>query len=53
MSDQKPEPSLVFPQLRSLHSGERLRVRGTIRKIDTLSIELEITELLLGQSASV
>ena len=40
-------PLTQYPQLRSLRSGERLRVRGTIRKIDVLFIELEIQELLL------
>jgi len=34
-----------YPQLRSLRSGERIQVRGRIRKIDTLSIELEIRDL--------
>ncbi len=38
-----------YPQLRSLRSGERLRVRGTIRKIDQLFIELDISKLVFAQ----
>lgn len=36
------------PELRSLHSGEQIRVRGRIRKIDNLSIELEINQLVFA-----
>ena len=36
-----------YPWLRSLHADEVVRVRGRIHTIDTLSIELEISELLL------
>lgn len=42
-----------YPQLRSLHSDERLRVRGTIRKIDQLFIELDISKLVFAQSTHV
>lgn len=42
-------PLSRYPQLRSMRAGERLRVRGTIRKIDTLFIELDISELVLAQ----
>ena len=39
-------PLSEYPQLRSTQAGAQLRVCGTIRKIDTLSVGLEITELL-------
>ena len=39
-----------YPQLRATRAGSPLRIRGTIRKITTLSIELEIAELLLAQT---
>ena len=42
-----------YPQLRALRSGERLRVRGTIRKIDQLFIELDIIKLVFTQPAPV
>jgi hypothetical protein len=38
-----------YPWLKSLHADEPVRVRGRIRKIDTMSIELEISELLLDR----
>ena len=37
-----------YPRLKSMRAGESLRVRGTIRKIDTLCIELEIRDLVLA-----
>ena len=37
-----------YPQLRSMQVGEPLHVRGKIHEINTLIIELEITNLLLG-----
>ena len=39
-----------YPRLRMMRPGEPLRIRGTIRKIDALSIELEITELQFAQA---
>lgn len=36
-----------YPRLRSMQPREALRVRGAIRKIDSLCIELEISELSL------
>ena len=42
-------PLADYPQLRQLRVGERLRVRGTIRKIDTLSIELDIGKIIFAQ----
>ena len=36
-----------YPWLKSLHADEAVRVRGRIRNIDAMSIELEIGELLL------
>ena len=36
-----------YPWLRSLHADEAVRVRGRIRNIDTMSIELDISDLLL------
>jgi len=41
-----------YPQLRALRSGERLRVRGTIRKIDQLFIELDISKLVFTHSSA-
>ena len=38
------------PYLRALHSGEPVRVRGKIRKIDGLCIDLDITELMLAKA---
>ena len=35
-----------YPQLKRLRAGEALRVRGRIRGVSILSIELDITELL-------
>lgn len=35
-----------YPQLRHLRRGESLRVRGRIRSVSSLWIELDITELL-------
>ena len=37
-----------YPQLRSMRVGEPLHVRGNIHKINTLIIELDITDLLPG-----
>ena len=39
-----------YPHLRTMRAGELLRIRGTIRKINALSIELEITALQLAQT---
>jgi len=41
-----------YPQLRALRSGERLRVRGAIRKIDQLFIELDISKLVFAHSSA-
>jgi len=35
------------PYLRSLPSGEPVRVRGTIRRVDALFVELEVAEMTL------
>ena len=40
-----------YPYLRSLPSGEAVRVRGCIRKIDTLCINLDVTELVFPKTA--
>ena len=40
-----------YPYLRSLPSGEAVRVRGRIKKIDALFIQLDLTELTLQKSA--
>ena len=44
-------PLSGYPQLRSMRAGDPARARGRIRKVDTLSIELEIKELVLVQPA--
>ena len=38
-----------YPWLKSTPAGEAIHVRGRIKKIDTLSIELELSDLLLAQ----
>ena len=38
-----------YPWLKSTRAGETIHVRGRIKKIDTLCIELERSELLLAQ----
>ena len=40
-----------YPYLRSLPSGEAVRVRGRIRNIDALCINLDLTELVLPKAA--
>ena len=46
------EVSLIeHPYLRSLPAGEPVRVRGKIKKIDALSINLDISELTLAKIA--
>ena len=40
-----------YPSLRSLRVGETVFVRGRIRKIDILSIELEIQDIVLLRTA--
>ena len=42
-----------YPSLMRAHAGENALVRGRIRKIDDLSIELEIQELILAHSTEV
>ena len=42
-----------YPWLRSLASEERVRVRGRIRRIDALDIQLDIFELSIAESAEV
>ena len=37
-----------YPQLKQLRIGTLVHVRGKIREADTLFIELELTDLLLG-----
>jgi hypothetical protein len=39
-----------YPQLRHTHVGEPLRLHGRIRKIDTLSIDLEILDLVFSKA---
>lgn len=39
-------PRSMYPQLEHLHANEPLRIRGRIRSVSTLWIELDITELL-------
>ena len=39
-------PRARYPQLEHLHAREPLRIRGRIRSVSTLWIELDITELL-------
>lgn len=39
-------PRAMYPQLEHLQAREPLRVRGRIRSVSTLWIELDITELL-------
>ncbi len=36
----------TYPQLERLRAGERLRVRGRIRKIDRMFLEMDISDLL-------
>ena len=40
-----------YPRLRSTSVGERIRVRGTIRKVDALCIELDIRDLVFAKAA--
>ena len=40
-----------YPYLRSLPSGEAVRVRGRIKNIDALCINLDLTELVLPKAA--
>ena len=42
-----------YPGLKSLPSGETVRVRGRIRKIDSICANLDITELELPTPAEV
>ena len=43
-------PLSKYPGLKSLPSGESVRVRGRIRKIDSVCVNLDITELELPTS---
>jgi hypothetical protein len=38
-----------YPKLRSMRVGERVQVRGTIARIDTLSIKLDDAELVFSR----
>lgn len=40
-----------YPQLRQLHVGAPVRVRGKIQKVDTFFIELEIQDLVFAKAA--
>ena len=41
-----------YPQLRQLHVGTPVRVRGKIQKVDTFFIELEIRDLVFAKVAA-
>lgn len=40
-----------YPQLKSMQPGETLRIRGAIRKIESLCIDLDIRDLMFAKSA--
>ena len=40
-----------YPSLRSMQSGETVLVHGQVRKISTISIELEIQDLVFAKAA--
>ena len=39
-----------YPQLKLTHVGHPIHLRGKIRKIDTLSIQLEISKLVFAEA---